>query len=160
MGVYAIKVEGIATGASANTFKTLLGLKLANTAGHVARLRRLVVGGGGGAAQDLQVSIRLRRTDNNADGTSTAVNVNTIGKHESEQIASVVSAIGKNYTVEPTNYETEMLGGGALNTRGGLVLEWAPGEGPRFGKNQTLGIEGAPGSATAANLEIALEWEE
>lgn len=157
---YKLKVDGIATGAVANTFKTLLGLKLADTAGHRARLRRLIVGGGGGAPQDLQVSLRLRRADNTTDGTKTDVNVNTIGSADDGQIASRIAAIGKNYTDEPTTYETGTLGLAAVNTRSTLVMEWGPDDAPVWGPNQSLCLEGAPGSATAATLEVAAEWEE
>jgi len=160
MGAYNLKVGQAASGATANTFATIVGLKLADTAGHVARLRRLVVGGSGAAPQDLQVAIRLRRTDNTADGTSTAVNVNTIGKLRGTQIDSRIAAIGKTYTAEPTAFETGSLAGGDINSRGTLVLEWGPGEGPEWGKNQTLCIEAAPGSATAVALGVDLEWDE
>ncbi|MFA7254120.1 MAG: hypothetical protein WC107_06235 [Patescibacteria group bacterium] len=157
---YKLKVDALATGAAANTYATLLGLKLANTTGHRCRLRRLVIGGGGAAAEDIQVSLRLRRTGNTADGTSTAVNVNTIGDARGGSVASRVAAIGKNYTVEPTTYETGALGLGAMNSRATLIMEWGPDDAPVWGPNQTLGLEAAPGSAAAAHLEAALEWEE
>lgn len=160
MGTFAIKVDGIVTGSSANTYAGLLGLKLANTAGHRARLRRLVVGGAGAAAQDINVDIRIRRTSNAGDGTSTSVNVNTIGSLNPNQIASVMSAVGKTYTVAPSTYENGALGGGSVNSRGTLVLEWPPNEGPLWGINQTLVIEGAPSTAAAVNLGIAAEWDE
>jgi len=157
---YRIKVDSLATGTSANTYKTILGLKLPDTAGYRARLRRLIVGGGGAAAEDLQVSLRLRRTGNTADGTSTAVNVNTIGKADGDSVASRISAIGKNYTAEPTTYETGAVAGGTINTRATLILEWSPDDAPVWGPNQTLGLEAAPGSASAAHLEATAEWEE
>jgi hypothetical protein len=157
---YKLNVAGITTGAAANTFITLLGLKLADTTGHRARLRKLVVGGGGGAAQDIQVSLRLRRTDNTTDGTSTAVNVNTIGQADPNSVASRIAAIGKNYSAEPTAFETATLGLAAINSRATLVQEWGPDEAPVWGQNQTLALEGAPGTAAAVTLEITAEWEE
>lgn len=160
MALYSVWVPAIATGASANAFITLLGLKMANTAGHICYLRRLVVAGGGAAAQDINVSIKLDRTDNTGDGTSTSVNVNTILSANSLQIASRVNAIGKNYSGEPTTYSGGIGFGGALNSRGILILEWPRLDGPQWGKNQTLGILGAPGAATATNLNISVEWEE
>lgn len=157
---YKLNVAGIATGAVANTFISLLGMKLADTVGHRARLRKLVVGGGGDAAQDIQVSLRLRRTDNTTDGTKTDVNVNTIGQADPASRASVVSAIGKNYTDEPTTFETGTLGLAPLNARATLVQEWGPDEAPCWGPDQTLVLEGAPGTAVAVNLEVTAEWEE
>ena len=121
---HKLNVAAIATGATANAFITLLGLKLANTAGHRARLRRLIVGGGGGAAQDVQVSLRLRRTSNAGAGTATAVNVDTIGQADAGSVASRIAAIGKNYSAEPTTYETASLGLAAINSRATLVMEW------------------------------------
>lgn len=160
MGRYSVTVDQVATGAVANTFAGLVGIKLANTTGHRARLRRLFVGGASGAAQDLQVSIKVQRTNNTTDGTSTAVNVNTIGSERPSSVASVVTAIGETYTVEPTTYENGVVAGGSFNTRGGLLLEWGPGEGPEWGINQTLVVRGAPGSASAANLLVEADWDE
>ncbi len=160
MPSFSVKVDGISTSASANTYKTILGLKMASTTGHKARLRRLTVGGGGGAAQDLQVSVKIDRTTNATDGTSTSVNVATILQHEADSVASNVNAIGKNYTVEPTVLAGDAGAGGSLNTRGALVLEWQRGEGPEWGITQTLCILAAPGAATAATLDVGVEWDE
>lgn len=160
MPKFSVNVLALATSASANTYATLLALKFANTTGHRARLRRLVLGGAGGAPEDLQVSFRLRRSNNTGDGTSTAVNVNTIAKADAGSVASNVAAIGKNHTVEPTDYENGALAGGSFNSRGTMVLEWAPGEGPLWGPNQALGLEAASGEADSAALQATLEWEE
>lgn len=154
-----LKVEGVATGSAANTFTTVLALKLADTAGHRGRLRRLVIGGGGGAPQDLQVSVRIRKSDLTTDGTSTSVNINLIGG-DADDIASRVVAIGHTFTTDPTNVGTETLGGGTFNTRSALTLEWPEGQGPLWGKGETLLIEAAPGEATAALIEAGVEWEE
>ncbi len=157
---YSLNVDGIATGATLNVFTTILSLKMANTTGHRGRLRRLVVGGSGGASEDVPVDIRIRRSDNTTDGTSTAVNVNTIGSLEALQIASNLAAIGHTHAAEPTTKENGSLGGGPLNSRGTLVLEWGPGEGPLWGLNETLGIEAAPGTSTAVKLAVNVEWDE
>lgn len=160
MPSFSVKSGTITTSASANTFITLLGLKMANTTGHMARLRRMVVAGAGAAAQDLQVTVKLDRTGNTTDGTSTSVNVATIMQADPLSVASNVNAIGKTYSAEPTTFNGDAGYGGSFNTRGTLVLEWARGEGPVWGKNETLCILGAPGSATAATLDISLEWDE
>ena len=88
------------------------------------------------------------------------MNVNTIGQADPASVASVLTAIGRNYSAEPTTFETATLGVGAMNSRGTLVMEWGPDEAPQWGKNQTLCLEAAPGSATATTLEVAAEWEE
>lgn len=160
MPKFKVKIPSLASGAVANAYTSIVGVKFANTTGHRARLSQLVVSGGGNAPQDLQVSIQLRRTDNTTDGTSTAVNVNTIAKKDPDSIASNASAVGKNYTVEPTTKESGLLAGGAFNARSQLVLTWNDDDAPVWGKNQTLLIEAAPGQATAANLEVSMEWQE
>jgi hypothetical protein len=157
---FKLRVEGLVTGSTANAFTTLLGIKYATTTGHRARLRKLLLGGSGAAPQDVQLSVRMQRTNNTADGTSTAVNVNTIAKADPGSLASNVSAIGKNYSAEPTNYENGILGVGAFNSRGTLIMEWGPDEAPVWGPTQSLGIQVAPGSATATYLEATLEFEE
>jgi hypothetical protein len=160
MAHFKLRAPAVVTGSTANAFITLVGLKFANTAGHRGRLRKLIVGGAAVSPQDVQVSLRLRRTDNTTDGTSTSVNVNTIGQADPNSIASNLAAIGKNYSAEPTTFATGMLGVGALNSRGTLVMEWGPDEAPIWGPNQTLCLEAAPGSATATTLDVTEEWEE
>lgn len=160
MGLFTVKVTGISTGASAGSYITILGLKLANTTGHRARLRRLVIGGGGGAAQDIQVDVKFDRTDNTGDGTSTSVATTTILAHDQLGVASNIAAIGKNYSAEPTTYAGDAGAGGSFNSRGTLVLEWASGQGPGWGLNQTLGLLATPGANTATTLSVDLTWEE
>ena len=162
MPVFSTTIDLVATGAAANTFATLLGLKFADTLGHRGRLRKLLIAGGGSKPQDEQVALRLTKTDNTADGTSTSVNVNTIGKGDPDSVASNMAAIGKTYTVEPTAKGTEVHALGGLNARGVLPLDWTndPAHAPKWGKKQTLCIEGAPGQAVAVNLTVAVEWEE
>jgi hypothetical protein len=41
-----------------------------------------------------------------------------------------------------------------------LVLEWPEGKGPVWGKNETLCLLAAPGAATAATLDVCVEWDE
>lgn len=160
MPFFCTTVDGLETGATANTYKTILSLKMGATAGHRARLRRLVVTGGGGAPQDLQASIRLRRSNNTTDGTSTAVSTDTIGKKESASVASNVAAIGKNFSAEPTAIENGILDGASLNCRVGVVLEWNEDNAPVWINNQALLIQAAPGEASTARLQASPEWEE
>jgi hypothetical protein len=157
---YKLRVGGITTGSTANEFITVLGMKLPNTVGYRARLRKLTIGGAGAAAQDVQTSFRLRRTNNTSDGTSTAVNVNTIGKADPNSRDSFVSAIGKNYSAEPTTFENGTLGVAPINSRNTLVMEWDPETAPKWGPNHTLCLEAAPGAASAVSLDVVAEWEE
>lgn len=160
MSRFNLKVNGLVTSATANTKLTLLALKFPNTLGMRGRLRRLVLAGGGGAPQDMQLSAEVRRSGNTTDGTSTVVATSTIGKADPLSKASDVSAIGSNFTAEPTTIEGATIAGGSFNARGQLILEWYNDEGPIWGINQTLLVQVAPGSATATTLEADVEWDE
>lgn len=160
MPSFGTTVDGIQTGATAGTYRTLLGLKFANTTGHRGRLRKLIVGGGGAAAQDIPLSVEVMRTDNTTDGSSTSVNVNTIGKKDPNSLGSNVSAMGKNYSGEPTTFENGKPSGGPIYSRGTIVLEWDEEQAPKWGPDQTLCILGTPGTDTALNLKVAVEWDE
>ena len=165
MASYNLNVPVCATRADATNFTTILGLKFANTAGHRGKLRRLVVGGDDTTVGDEQVAIAVQRTDNTGDGTSTSVNVNTIGKADSLAIASNVVAIGKSYNnggaaAEPTTMESGVVAGGVINERGTLVLDWAGDERPIWGKDQTLCIRARPKVAGILNLNVTVEWDE
>ena len=156
MATFAITAYDVPTDAAADQFAELLGLKAGDTAGHRGRLRSITVGGAGGAAQDVQVTLRLVTSNNTTDGTSTAV-VPT--KLDPDTIASRMTG-KKNYTAPPTTIASTFLWEGALNSRGSLIKEWLPGEGPMWGKNQTLLLLAAPGAATAETLTVSLEWDE
>lgn len=161
MARYSITIPTVATGTTANSYTTLVGLKFANTTGHKAVLRRCVIGGGNVAAQDLQVSFRFDRTDNAGDGTSTSVATTGIMARDSGSVASNVSAIGKTYTAEPTTAAGDAGFGGVFNTRAGVVLSWDANEGPAWGPNQTLVLQGCMGTgSTAATMTVSLEWDE
>lgn len=149
------------TGASAGAMTTIAALKLGSA--RRVRLRELRIGGGGGttAAQDLQVELQLRRSDQTTDGTSTSQNVNTIAKGNPDQVAaSGVSAIGHTFTVEPTTIDNGLIGLGAFNTRGVFHAVWGPGEGPLWDVSTTILLQGAPTTATAAELSVGIAWDE
>lgn len=148
----------VATGAVVDTWKTLMALKAANTIGHRGRLRKLIVGGAGGAAQDVQVSLRLTRTDNTTDGTGD--NDLTETKKDPDSIAANLIA-KSDYSAEPTTKATNYVGEYSINSRGLLVIEWPdPVEAPVIAQNSTLCLEATPGAASAVTLNVTLEWEE
>lgn len=159
MARYAIRAESITTSASANTYITIASLRFDNTTGHRGWLRRLVVGGAGVAAQDVQVNLKVLRSDNTGNGTAGASILANIQKMDPNSIASRIAVAGKTYSAEPTTYESVLGVGGSFNARGTLVLEWGPGE-FQWGSNQALGVLAAPGAATATTLSLSLEWDE
>ena len=149
-------VAAVATGAVVATYTSLLGLKFANTAGHRGRLRRLIATPAGEAAQDVNVSLRVTKADNTGDGTASSLTPKPL-----DSAAIGTNATGKHtYTVEPTTVDAEAFVQAAINGRGGIVLDWGPGEGPLWGKNETLLVRASPGAASAVKLDITVEWDE
>lgn len=154
---FTAEAEEMATGSSVGTFKTMLGIKMANTTGHRARLRALNVGPGGEGAQDINLTLRVSKTNNSTDGTSTAV---TAKKKDPGSVASNAAAIGKNYSVEPTTVNSQHDYGNGFNSRATHIKEWSKEEAPVFGPNETLVVQMAPGAAAAVKVTITAEWEE
>ena len=146
--------DGIATGAVVGTWTSLLGLKAG--AAERGRVRRLRVSCGGEAPQDVQVSVRLIRTDNSADGTATA---QTPAEKDSQGPASAMD--GKHtYTVEPTALESTPVFVGSLNARGVLDVVWPDEDAPVFGPSQTMLLQATPGTAVAVKCDCLLEYDE
>lgn len=157
MSRYAVSDYDIPSGAVVDTFKTIAALKTANTAGHRGRLRKVTIGGAGQTPQDIQMALRISKTDNTADGTGD--NALTVAKLDAADIASVMTA-KSDYSVEPTTVSATPFLETGFNARGTPVFEWAPGEGPLWGINETLVLQVAPGEATAVPLAFSLEWDE
>ncbi len=156
MPAFSISAYDVETGAVVDTFKSLLGLKAADTVGHRARIRSLTAGGAGAAAQDIQVALRLVRSNNTTDGTATAV---TPEKLDPDSVAANLSG-KKDYSAEPTVVASVPVWEGSINARGTLVKEWLPGEGPVVDRDSTMLLQGAPGITTAVPLSVAMEFEE
>lgn len=156
MSHHSATAYDVPTGAVVDTFKTLMSLKAANTTGHRARLRSLNVAGAGGAAQDIQATLRLLRSDNTGDGTATSV---TPTKKDPDSLAANLTA-AKAHSAEPTTMESTYIWEGALNARGTLIKEWGEDDAPIIAKNTALNLQGTPGTTTAVTLNITMEWEE
>lgn len=156
---YTVPAADVATTGSADTFKTIAAILVADTAGHRARLRRLTIGFADNTPADAQVSFQVKRildVSAGGAGTSTAV---TPGKVDPGTPASLVSA-GKNFTVEPTAYETDPLWTDDLNTRGGVVIEWNEDDAPRVTQDMLLGVLAAPRAAAAQQVTVTMEVEQ
>lgn len=152
---YSVTALEVASGATAGTFKTILGVKF--PAASRQRLRALAVGPGGEAAQDINVSIRVTTADQTGDGTSTAV---TVKQKDAQARATSASAAGKNFTAEPTNVAATHHLEVGLNSRGSLIKEWNPEEAPVIPASTTVIVQVTPGTATAVKMSYTLEWEE
>ena len=146
----------VPTPAVVDTFATLMSLKAANTTGHRARLRSLSVAGAGQTAQDIQATLRLIRSNNDGDGTSSTV---TPTKKDADSVAANITA-EKAHSGEPTTMEGTYIWESALNSRGTLIKEWEADDAPVIQKNSALNLQGTPGAATAVTLNVTMEWEE
>lgn len=153
---HSVTFTAVATGSSVGTYKTLLGVIFGNTTGYRGRVRKLSVQPDGEAAQDVNVSLRLSKTNNATTGTATAV---TPKKLDANSIATNATA-GKNYSAEPTTVDSQHFWEGAVNGRGGILVEWLPHEGPLWGINETLILQASPGAASAVKLSGTIEWDE
>ncbi|MCP4249174.1 MAG: hypothetical protein GY778_19185 [bacterium] len=157
--LYRLPLFGLTSGTVPGTFKFLMGLKLANTAGHRARLVGLK-GGGDGAPNDIQVKVKVAIYDNTTDGTSTDAS-GDVEQVDANSVATRMAAVRKNYTALPTTLVREVFAD-AFNDRGRLDKEFHDQDQmPRWGKNETLLVGVTIGSgSTAANLFLEVLWEE
>lgn len=153
---YSAVLSNLASGSSADTFKTLLSLKAGSTTGHRGRLISLEIGPADDSPQDLNGAIRINRADQTTDGTSTA---QTPAKLDPSAEASVMTG-GVNHTAEPTTYETVPLWEVGFNTRGSFFKEWLEADAPRWGPDETLGLLIAPRSNNQITVSATVVWEE
>jgi hypothetical protein len=156
MAHYAVTAYDVATGAVVDTFKTMLSMISANTDGHRGELQFFSVCGAGGDPQDIQVTCRINRTNNATAGTSTAVTPTSL---DPDSLATVITS-GKNYSVEPTTYESSFALEAAFNARAGFTWSAPRGMGIKWKKNQTLAILCTPGTATATTLNLTAHFEQ
>jgi len=156
--IYYFTIDDAVTGAVADDYTTMIGLKAVNTVGHRGRLLQLIIGPADDTPQDLNLGVRVNKTDNTADGTATSVASANIPKADDHARNSIMTAY-HTYTVEPTTYGTYPLYQTNINRRGGIIQTWDR-DGPTWGPNETLGILLAPRTAAAARVSITLVWEE
>jgi len=154
---YAVTATKVASGAVADTFKTLAAAIAADTAGHRARLRSLFVGPADQTPQDKNVCVRLIRTNNATAGTPGSSPTPT--QLDPDSRASVLTA-GTNYSAEPTALESTPCFAADFNLRGGLLKEWDEEDAPVIQRKQTMCVQAAPRTANAATLTITLVYEE
>lgn len=154
--MYVVTFDGIASGAVVGTYKTMAIIKAANTAGHRGRLRAIVLGFNDEAAQDINMALRIARTNNAGDGTGTAQTPAQLdpGMRATDLTAKI------NLTAEPTTYESTFLFEGGLNSRGAFSFAWPVDKAPLWGINQALGLLVSPGEAVAVKMAGALYFEQ
>ena len=158
---YTLEFDDIATGAVANTYKTLASLLVADTAGHRCRLRALTVGPADDSPPDVNIGLQLNRVSDisaGSAGTSTAVSGANMAKRDPGSLDSIVTG-GIDHSAEPTTYDTEPVWAGAINARGAIVKEWGEAEAPIATQDMLLGLLVAPRTAAAVRCSGSLEFE-
>jgi hypothetical protein len=156
MPFYTIPFKDIATGAVADTFKTIAALELGDAQENRYRLRKLVVGPSDAAPGDVNVSLSIKRiNDVSAGGVGTAGTTITAANLpcvDNECTPAVGLEANINYSAEPTTYETHELWHAGMNGRGALIENWAPEEAPVVKRDQLLGLLAAPQGAAAFTM--------
>jgi hypothetical protein len=150
---YAQDFSGVATGASAGTYKTIAALD-AGASGNKGKLTAINVGCQDNGVDD-QIRVRVVRGDRSGTGTSTA---DTPLKKDTAGRAAGMTA-GKNFTVEPTALGDPVYQG-VFNARGALRIEFPPGREICWEGGEQLCLQAAPDTANARTLEGSWEWEE
>ncbi len=158
---FTLPFEDIATGAVADVFKTLAALEIPDSLGNRIRVRSLIVGFAKDTPDDQPIAIVMSRIADRSAGTagsSTAVTTANIPKKDPDSIDSLVAG-ERNYTVEPTTFETENIFADEINDRGGIIKEWDEEGAPKFTRDQLCAVRAAPRRALAASVTGTIEFE-
>lgn len=162
MPTYTLAFSNIDTGGTADAYKTIAALIASATAGYKARLRRLVVTPADDSPADANINVRINRIDDvsaGGAGTATAVTAANMGRPLSDQRDGVITG-ARNYTAEPTAYNTEPLWQASFNSRGGLTYEWGIDDAPVINNDQLLGLLASPTASAARTLSGCMTFEE
>ena len=162
MPFYKVPFKDVETGAVADTYMTVCSIIVADTAGHRCRLRSLQVGPSAATPTDLNVDIvvgRIADVSAGAAGTpGDTVSAANTPKVDPGSVASLMTS-GRDYSVEPTAYETEYLWEVGVNSRGLFIKEWAAIDAIVATQDMLLGILAAPRAATLVAITGSIEYE-
>ena len=163
MPVIKIPFKDVATGAVADTYKTIAALEIADNQENRYRLTKIVVGPADSTPQDANVSLSIKRiNDVSAGGVGTAgttIAAAAIPMADDKQTPPVDLEGNSNYSAEPTAYEANEQWHGAMNGRGALIENLAPNDAPVVKRDQLLGLLAAPQTAAAMTLSGCLTFE-
>lgn len=160
---YSLTFDDVVTLAVDNSYKTLAAIIVADTVGHRCRIRSLIVNPADDVPPDMNVGIRIGRiadVSGGTAGTSTAVTAGNIPKRDPRSVDCLMSG-ARNYTAEPTSYETEPVFQAGFNVRGGLVKHWHDDDDEAIAAiaDQLLGLLAAPRGTTAVRLSGSIGFE-
>jgi hypothetical protein len=158
---YSLTCSDLASGVS-DTFKTLLGIEVPDTAGKRFRLTAVHGGFADDSPRDQQCAIAIKRIDDlsaGGAGTSTAISAGDVAKKDPGSVDCSMNC-ERAYSDEPTTYDTETLWATDVNGRGAFNKEWLPEEAPIFTQDQFCGLLAASRTSTAFTVSATLEFEE
>lgn len=160
---YTATCKAVATLAVAGSLKTVLSVKVANTAGLRGRVTKIVVVPAEEAPQDVNLTVELNKSNNTTDGgtSATAVTPKPVDKNSAASALTARKDLQNGGAAdEPTTMDTEPFTRGGCNGRGGYMETWPSGMGPLFGHNEAMNLRVAPGAAVAVKVNATIEWEE
>lgn len=156
MLLYTVPFDDVATGAVADTYKTMATIIVPDTtAGHRVRLRKLWLGPADNAPADLNLAIEIARIADFSVGTAgtagTTITSTNMPKIDPGSVDAIFSA-KIDYTAEPTAYEANPVWQGAMNIRAAMSEAFGEDEAPVAIRDQVLGILAAPRTAQAIRI--------
>lgn len=162
MPFYTMPFEDVATGSTIDLYKTMGAIIVPDTVGNRCRVRGLHAFPSNDTSQDFDIAVRLSRIASRTAGTagsSSPVTGANMPKHDPGSVASIVTG-ARNYTSEPTTYETEDLWVGGFNMRGGVINErFDDDEMYRVTQDMLCGVRCAPRAAVALRVSGVIIFE-
>jgi hypothetical protein len=156
---YNISATNVATSAVADTVKTMLMVRAADTLGHRCKLLALIVGPADAAPADANFGIGIKRVNDVSAGGAGTFTAVTPSPADDLSRAAVVTG-GHTATVEPTTYETTWLWGPVgLNSRNSLS-QWLGDLDLVVNRDALAGVIMWPEAAAAGNWNITMVVEE
>jgi hypothetical protein len=158
MAKYILPFDNIASGATADTYKTMAAVILPDTDNKRVRLTAVTLGPADDSPTDANIGVRIGRTDNTSAGTAgSSVTAGNMPKVDGSKGDSPATG-GLNYSAEPTTVTALHYTG--INARGSVRIEFHPDDAPVANKNETLALSVAPRAASAVTLSGAIEFED
>lgn len=157
MPFYSITVDDVVTPSTADQFKTVIGIKI-GSAGVRGRVVALDVGAADDTLDNLNLGLKIAKTNNAGDGTGTSF---TPKKVDNDGPASSVTAAYVDYSAEPTTYDTDPFWITGMHSRANISKGWGPLEAFRWKNGNTLGVLICTRTNTSPiRVSLTLTWEE
>lgn len=161
--IYPVTWDDVATGAVADTYKTVASIIVPDTAGVRARIRSIRIASSDDTPTDKPVRVRIIRIADVSNGTAgtaaTSISAANIPKLDPAGPVATFSA-KLDYSVEPTTFETDALWQDAFNDRGGIDKTFCEEDARPSGiADQLLAVQVAPSTAAAIKTSGGINVE-